>query len=42
MTCSKISTEALHKIPQDLHKALAADSKVLKLWNSLTPLAQNE
>lgn len=31
-----------HKIPSDLQKALSADSKALKLWESLTPLARNE
>ncbi len=31
-----------HKMPSDLRKALLADAKVLALWQSITPLAQNE
>lgn len=32
----------MHKIPKDLHDALIKDSKAFELWQSLTPLAQNE
>ena len=32
----------VHKIPEDLHKALASDSKALEAWKNLTPLARNE
>lgn len=32
----------VHKMPADLRKALAADLKVLALWEDITPLARNE
>ena len=32
----------LHEIPKDLQSAINKDTKVLELWNSLTPLARNE
>ena len=32
----------MHKVPGDLREALASDSKALKIWESLTPLARNE
>ena len=38
----KIATGVVHKVPEDLRKALAADAKALIRWNDLTPLARNE
>lgn len=38
----KVASGVAHKVPEDLRKALAADSKALRLWESLTPLARNE
>ena len=38
----EISNGAVHDVPDDLRKTLAADSKVLAAWESLTPLARNE
>jgi hypothetical protein len=32
----------VHNVPDDLRKALIADSEALKAWDSLTPLARNE
>lgn len=32
----------VHKTPNDLHKALLADSRALIKWQGLTPLARNE
>ena len=32
----------MHKMPEDLHKALATNQKVLSLWEDITPLARNE
>lgn len=32
----------VHRVPEDLRKTLAGDSKALAAWNSLTPLARNE
>lgn len=37
-----ISGGTVHKMPNDLRKALLADAKVLALWQDITPLARNE
>lgn len=37
-----ISGGTVHKMPNDLRKALLADPKVLVLWQDITPLARNE
>jgi len=42
MTTKEISGGVVHKLPTDLHKALATDPKVLALWEDITPLARNE
>ena len=41
-TKKKIATGVVHKLPTDLQKALASTSRVLVLWNNLTPIARNE
>jgi hypothetical protein len=38
----KISEGTVHKLPEDLKKALISDSKALALWEGLTPLSRNE
>lgn len=42
MTKTIISGGVVHKVPVDLRTALSKDSKALKLWEDLTPLARNE
>lgn len=42
MATKGISAGTVHKLPADLRKALAADKKVLVLWEDITPLARNE
>jgi uncharacterized protein YdeI (YjbR/CyaY-like superfamily) len=42
MTTKEISEGTVHKMPADLRKALLADTKVLALWEDITPLARNE
>lgn len=37
-----ISNGVVHKVPEDLKKALLGDVVSLGLWNELTPLARNE
>ena len=37
-----ISSGTAHRLPTDLRKALAADSKALLAWEDLTPLSRNE
>jgi hypothetical protein len=39
---TKISGGTVHTLPDDLQKALAADKKILTLWEALTPLGRNE
>jgi hypothetical protein len=38
----KLAGGVVHTLPPDLRKALAADTKALAVWESLTPLARNE
>ena len=38
----KISDGVVHKVPEDLKKALTSDKSVIAIWESLTPLARNE
>ena len=42
MTKIDISGGVVHDLPSDLRKALDSDSKALKVWESITPLARNE
>lgn len=42
MLGKKISGGTVHVLPLDLRKALVANPKALKIWESLTPLARNE
>ncbi len=37
-----ISSGTVHKLPEDLRKALASDKTALDKWENLTPLARNE
>ncbi|MES2060026.1 MAG: YdeI/OmpD-associated family protein [Patescibacteria group bacterium] len=37
-----ISGGSVHKIPDDLKKAIMSDKKVSALWESITPLARSE
>ena len=38
----KISDGVAHKLPDDLRKALATNSKAFLAWEDITPLARNE
>lgn len=37
-----ISDGVVHKVPEDLGRALISDPKSLAIWEGLTPLARNE
>ncbi len=37
-----VSSGVVHELPEDLLKALRADSAALEKWEDLTPLARNE
>jgi len=39
---NKISGGTIHKLPADLGKTLAKNTKALPLWEDITPLARNE
>lgn len=38
----KIPSGTVHKMPEDLRKALSSDSVALMMWGDITPLARNE
>lgn len=38
----KVSSEAVHKMPEDLREAVSYVPKVRTLWEDITPLARNE
>ncbi|HCR35966.1 hypothetical protein A2130_00380 [Candidatus Woesebacteria bacterium GWC2_33_12] len=38
----QVSNGVVHKVPKDLSKTLTSDSKILSIWEDLTPLARNE
>ncbi len=42
MVKQAISEGTIHKLPDDLKKALLADEQALELWEDITPLARNE
>lgn len=42
MTTIDIGTGVVHRVPKDLREALTRASRVLEIWNGLTPLARNE
>lgn len=42
MNKTSLSNGVVHKVPEDLKKALTSDSKAFLVWQSLTPLARNE
>jgi uncharacterized protein YdeI (YjbR/CyaY-like superfamily) len=41
-TKKDIAGGVVHRVPDDLRKALVADPKATAAWESLTPLARNE
>ena len=38
----KISSGTVHKLPEDLRKAITSVATVQMLWEEITPLARNE
>ena len=42
MVPQAISGGVVHDLPQDMRKALAADTAALAAWEDITPLARNE
>lgn len=39
---TQVTSGVVHKVPEDLRKALISDPRAHALWESLTPLARNE
>lgn len=42
MHTQQLADGVVHKLPDDLRAAILADSKMLDMWHSITPLARNE
>ena len=42
MSTNKDDVGIMHKIPQDLRKAIGSNTVVKNLWMDITPLARNE
>lgn len=42
MVTKEIAGGVVHELPNDFRNAIISDSKVLKLWEDITPLARNE
>ena len=42
MITTSIAGGTVHKMPEDLSKALASNPKALAAWDDITPLARNE
>lgn len=42
MTKTLVATGVVHTVPKDLNDILVKNSKLLTLWNALTPLSRNE
>ena len=42
MNKKQISEGTVHTLPSDLQKVLLSDSKMLTVWEDITPLARNE
>lgn len=42
MHTQQLADGVVHKLPDDLRTAILADSKMLDMWHSITPLARNE
>jgi uncharacterized protein YdeI (YjbR/CyaY-like superfamily) len=41
-TKPKLADGTVHKLPDDMKKAILADKKMLAMWEDITPLARNE
>ena len=42
MSKEKTSGGTVHKLPEDLQKAIVSNHKALIVWQDITPLARNE
>ena len=42
MAKKEIATGIVHKVPEDLQKALSTSTEALILWEKITPISRNE
>ncbi|HLC32748.1 MAG TPA: YdeI/OmpD-associated family protein [Candidatus Nanoarchaeia archaeon] len=42
MTKKEMSASTVHKLPEDLRKAIISTPLAKKMWKAITPLARNE
>ena len=42
MATKTLADGTVHKLPDDMRKAILADEKMLAMWERITPLARNE
>lgn len=42
MLTKTLSSGTVHKLPDDMRKAILANKKLLDMWEDITPLARNE
>ncbi|MEK9131744.1 MAG: YdeI/OmpD-associated family protein [Patescibacteria group bacterium] len=42
MTKKRLAGGAVHKLPEDLEKAIVSVPKARAIWDNITPLARNE
>ena len=42
MIKKEVSNGTVHRVPNDLQKAICSSSKALTVWEDITPLARNE
>ena len=42
MTKKEIAPGVVHKVPEDLGKAIVSSPKAVRTWEDITPLARNE
>ena len=42
MLAKSLPAGTVHKLPEDMRKAITADKKILRMWEDITPLARSE
>jgi len=42
MVTKQLGDGTVHKLPEDMRKVISADSKMLAIWETISPIARNE
>jgi uncharacterized protein YdeI (YjbR/CyaY-like superfamily) len=42
MLTKTLSSGTVHKLPDDMRKAILANKRLMEMWEDITPLARNE